>query len=80
MTGIYLIIMCQALNQAQIITETWVETITEGHTNTPNFHNAESETEWLRNLVAQLVSGGDEISTQAGLLQSFTLVHSVFFL
>lgn len=72
--------MCQALNQAQITTESWVETITEGHTNMPNFNNAESETEWLRNSVAQLASGGEEISTQAGLLQSFTLLHSVFFL
>lgn len=80
MTSIYLIIMCQALNQAQIITETRVETTTEGHTNMPNFNNVESETEWLRNLVAQLVSGGDEISTQAALLQSFTLAHFVFFL
>lgn len=35
--------LCQALNQAHITTETWVETITEGHTNMPNFNNVESE-------------------------------------
>lgn len=46
--------MCQALNQAQIITEVWIETITEGNTNMLYFIDEERETEWLSNLVTQL--------------------------
>ena len=71
--------MCQALNQAQIIIEIWIETITEGNTNMLYFIDEEREMEWLSNLATQL-SGGDERWTQAGLLQNTTLPDSAFFI
>lgn len=44
-TNIYWVITCQALSQAQITAEVWVETVTGGYANKLRFNGEERETQ-----------------------------------